>query len=444
MHALAELMDNAANFSPPTSEVHVYVEEASAGVVITIEDGGLVMGEVALQRAQQAVSNESLDLTNLSGTRLGLAVVGRLARKHGLSVSFRPSARGGTGVLLMVPQTLITQAKKEAPSVTREPAAAPLPPSDGMSQAARQRPPEPVSERSAETRFPAQEAPAPAQETTSIPAQATPRTSSDLPKRTRAARIPTSAAPEASPASPVAGSERSASLLSPEASPEHSQVAETDGGLPKRRRGQTLAAVQQRSSGGPAPTGRRNPPDRPSSPVHGSAPSAVPYRAVRRPGSRNPTTLPPYPLHPPRPARRTTPMITDDKLDWLLESLLERTPGTRHALVLSRDGLKLCRTPELSTSTRPTSWRRSAAGIQSLSHGASIEFGDGSGGVRSLHDRVPRRPAVHRGGRQGAHLAVVADEDADVGLVGHNMNELVEQLGEHLPRRPVHARDRDA
>ena len=33
---------------------------------------------------------------------------------------------------------------------------------------------------------------------------------------------------------------------------------------------------------------------------------------------------------------------------------------------------------------------------------------------------------------EGAHLAVVADEDADVGLVGHNMSELVEQIGEHL------------
>ena len=31
MHALAELLDNAANFSPPTAEVHVYVEEVPAG-----------------------------------------------------------------------------------------------------------------------------------------------------------------------------------------------------------------------------------------------------------------------------------------------------------------------------------------------------------------------------------------------------------------------------
>ncbi|NEE58602.1 sensor histidine kinase, partial [Streptomyces sp. SID8455] len=84
--------------------VHVYVEEVPAGIVITVEDSGLVMSEVQLRRAERAVSAENQDLTNLSGTRLGLAVVGRLARKHGLTVSFRPSARGGTGALMMLPQ----------------------------------------------------------------------------------------------------------------------------------------------------------------------------------------------------------------------------------------------------------------------------------------------------------------------------------------------------
>lgn len=109
MHALAELMDNATSFSPPTSEVHVYVEELHTGVVVTVEDGGLVMSESALARAQQAVSAEPLDLASLSGTRLGLPVVGCLARKHGLTVSFRPSARGGTGVVVVIPQQLISR-----------------------------------------------------------------------------------------------------------------------------------------------------------------------------------------------------------------------------------------------------------------------------------------------------------------------------------------------
>ncbi|GGU00182.1 sensor histidine kinase [Streptomyces violascens] len=125
MHALAELLDNAANFSPPTAEVHVYVEEVPAGVIITVEDSGLVMSEVQLRRAEQAVSGRSLDLAGLSGTRLGLAVVGRLARKHGLTVSFRPSARGGTGALMLLPHELITHVTPAAPTtgVPQEPKA---------------------------------------------------------------------------------------------------------------------------------------------------------------------------------------------------------------------------------------------------------------------------------------------------------------------------------
>ncbi|MEV8453819.1 roadblock/LC7 domain-containing protein [Streptomyces sp. NPDC052095] len=135
---------------------------------------------------------------------------------------------------------------------------------------------------------------------------------------------------------------------------------------------------------------------------------------------------------------------TDEKLNWLLEGLLERTPGTRHALVLSRDGLKLCRTPELSVD-QADQLAAISAGIQSLSHGASVEFGDGSGGVRSAMAEFYGGVLFIVEAGDGAHLAVVASEDSDVGLIGHNMSELVEQLGEHLSAPPrSHAADADA
>ncbi|TDE34099.1 ATP-binding protein [Nonomuraea mesophila] len=112
MHTLAELMDNAAAFSAHGTEVHVYVEEEDNGVVVTIEDSGLGMRSRERHRAAKLVS-EPLDLRMLSGTRLGLAVVGRLVDKYGLMVSFRPSARGGTGVVVLIPRRLITQPRPD-------------------------------------------------------------------------------------------------------------------------------------------------------------------------------------------------------------------------------------------------------------------------------------------------------------------------------------------
>ncbi|MEV6959849.1 ATP-binding protein [Streptomyces sp. NPDC051207] len=147
MHLLAELMDNAANFSPPIDEVHVYVEERSAGIVVTIEDSGLRMADAAMRRAEQAVSGRMTDLASLQGTRLGLAVVGRLAVKYGISVNYRPSSRGGTGVVVLVPPQLLAQQRDPAPVRTPRRAAV-APPTPGPAPAAAEPPaalPEPAA-----------------------------------------------------------------------------------------------------------------------------------------------------------------------------------------------------------------------------------------------------------------------------------------------------------
>lgn len=129
---------------------------------------------------------------------------------------------------------------------------------------------------------------------------------------------------------------------------------------------------------------------------------------------------------------------TERNLDWLLENMLEKTPGTRHALVLSKDGLKLCHTKRL-TMDQADQLAAISSGIQSLSYGASVEFGDGSGGVRqSMMEFHGGLLFIVEAGR-GAHLAVLASDDSDVGIIGHNMNELVEQIGEYLSAPPRQA-----
>ncbi|WP_052707444.1 sensor histidine kinase [Streptomyces rubellomurinus] len=212
MHALAELLDNATNFSAPPAEVHVYVEEVPAGLAVTVEDSGLGLSESWLRRAEQAVSAEPLDLATLSaGTRLGLAVVGVLARKHGLQVSFRPSARGGTGVVMLIPQQLITH-------LTQAPATAPAPVVESARPALTPARPAPTPLPAAPTPLPGFPTPA---ATPATPAAAVP-----------APAVPAPAAPAPAPAVPAQGV----------------PTRVTDSGLPQRRRGQTLSATTARAA----------------------------------------------------------------------------------------------------------------------------------------------------------------------------------------------------
>jgi predicted regulator of Ras-like GTPase activity (Roadblock/LC7/MglB family) len=132
-------------------------------------------------------------------------------------------------------------------------------------------------------------------------------------------------------------------------------------------------------------------------------------------------------------------MATDANLTWMLESLVDQTAGASHALVLSRDGLKLCHTSALDID-KADQLAAIAAGVQALSQGASVEFGDGTGGVRQSMTEFHGGILFIVEAGEGAHLAVLAAEDADVGLIGHRMNELVEQIGAFLtapPRQPT-------
>ncbi|MFE3599483.1 ATP-binding protein [Streptomyces sp. NPDC059142] len=264
MHALAELLDNAANFSPPTAEVHVYVEEVPAGIVITVEDSGLVMSDVQLRRAEQAVTTVPSDLSGLSGTRLGLAVVGRLARKHGLTVSFRPSARGGTGALMMLPQDLVTQVRPGAPGPAQDVAPPPAPPRGKAATAV-----SPAADTAGE---PPRPVPAPA----------------DAPADAPAADTPAAAAPGT--AAPGTAARPAAAEPAPEPPPELGES-----GLPKRRRGRTLAASMRRTGEGAAAARTTTPPAPPTSPAVQAARFSSFRKAVRDTPQRPATTTHPDP-----------------------------------------------------------------------------------------------------------------------------------------------------
>ncbi|MEU1018700.1 ATP-binding protein [Streptomyces sp. NPDC005898] len=242
MHALAEILDNAANFSPPTSEVHVYIEDVAAGVIVSVEDSGLVMGPVQQRRAERAVSGEATGLGGLTGTRLGLAVVGRLARKYGLTVSFRPSARGGTGVLLLIPHELLSRPS----DATRPPATTPaqLPPATPATPvAAPAQPPTTPATPGTPAPAPAQVPPATAPATPPAQLPATPGTSTPAPAHASPATAP--AQRPAAPAAPGDADPTAAKDPAAAQDPVPEAVVASEAPLPKRRRGRTLAAAER-------------------------------------------------------------------------------------------------------------------------------------------------------------------------------------------------------
>ncbi|WP_371645522.1 MULTISPECIES: sensor histidine kinase [unclassified Streptomyces] len=140
IHLLAELLDNATTFSPPHAPVEVTASEVPTGVAIEIEDRGVGLTEEARQRIDRVMAHASsgMDLADLGeATQLGLPVVSRLAREHGLDVDLRTSAYGGVRAVVLVPRRLITTVQQPASKVqqfTPRPTGAPTVPRPTMTR----------------------------------------------------------------------------------------------------------------------------------------------------------------------------------------------------------------------------------------------------------------------------------------------------------------------
>jgi signal transduction histidine kinase len=107
IHLLAELLENAASFSPPHTRVNVTGQVLPNGYAIEIEDRGLGMSPEAIEAANRRLV-ELPDFDPANSARLGLFVVAQLAHRHGIRISLRPSAFGGVTAIALLPGELIT------------------------------------------------------------------------------------------------------------------------------------------------------------------------------------------------------------------------------------------------------------------------------------------------------------------------------------------------
>ncbi|MFE9256637.1 roadblock/LC7 domain-containing protein [Streptomyces sp. NPDC006879] len=130
-----------------------------------------------------------------------------------------------------------------------------------------------------------------------------------------------------------------------------------------------------------------------------------------------------------------TPGHTGD-LDWLLGGLVQRVPFTRSAVLLTADGLV-----KSVHGLDPDSADHLAAlasGLYSLGRSAGARFGEGAE-VRQVVVELDRALVFVSAAGSGTCLAVLADREADAGVLGYEMAMLVKSVRPSLgvgPRRP--------
>ncbi|GAA2947396.1 hypothetical protein GCM10011428_78240 [Streptomyces violaceus] len=105
IHLLAELVENAASFSPPSTQVRLRAARLRDGLLIEIEDSGFGMDEEAMAEANRKIQSENVDL--LDAKQIGLFVVNRIAARQGLRVELRPSESGGATAAVLIRENLI-------------------------------------------------------------------------------------------------------------------------------------------------------------------------------------------------------------------------------------------------------------------------------------------------------------------------------------------------
>ncbi|MGH3761730.1 ATP-binding protein [Actinophytocola sp.] len=108
IHVIAELLANATQSSPPTTQVLVSLRHVQRGAVIEIDDGGVGLDDSRLEQIREIASGRRpVSLSDLGEIpQTGLAVVGAYVRRHGFRVDLTESVYGGLRAIVLVPAEL--------------------------------------------------------------------------------------------------------------------------------------------------------------------------------------------------------------------------------------------------------------------------------------------------------------------------------------------------
>lgn len=125
-HLFAELLENATVFSDPGSRVIIRTGRTVDGFTVEVIDSGIGMTPEEFAEANARVQSTAASEI-LGAQRLGLFVVGRIARRLGAHVALAPREGGGTVATVLLPAVLFEVASANEGDQSRPAADAYLP-----------------------------------------------------------------------------------------------------------------------------------------------------------------------------------------------------------------------------------------------------------------------------------------------------------------------------
>jgi signal transduction histidine kinase len=106
VHLLAELVDNALQYSPPQSVVEVRGQRQPAGYRLTLVDDGIGMHPDEIDRANRRLAGAET-FTVAPSKYLGHYVTGHLAARHDIDVRLQGSPLGGVTAIVDLPLAIL-------------------------------------------------------------------------------------------------------------------------------------------------------------------------------------------------------------------------------------------------------------------------------------------------------------------------------------------------
>jgi hypothetical protein len=115
VHLVAELVENAIQFSPSNAPVVVTSSNIEGGgALVSVSDTGISMTEDELAEANRRLAEPPVVDVSVS-RRMGLFVVGRLALRHGIRVQLRKGEGAGLIAMVLLPPALIADGAQQQP-----------------------------------------------------------------------------------------------------------------------------------------------------------------------------------------------------------------------------------------------------------------------------------------------------------------------------------------